>query len=572
MAQEDFSSFKGLREANVQFNQEIQEKNLKNSSSRFAAIKLKKAEVANGLFTQKALGQVQAGSDDLVPKSEDRLSLSVNSFVKDEMKISLEDTLQYAIDSNLEVQISESRKKIADLDFQIVKGNYIPKIGFNSFFENEITPIANLIDGGNNGSVDSKSWQLNSFLKGELPTGANYIFEFKNQKYRTNNVFQFVSPEYSSTFNFEIKQPLLRNLLIDETRKELKVKNLDRYITNYEFQQKLAEVLQKTESAYWDLLFRRKEVEINQKLIHLASEQIKRIERFVEVGKAPKVEIVSANAVKQKRIEDLAISEEKLFRKENDLKLLISPNQFSELWEKSLIPSNRLKQLTDSYLSLEDAILEALNKRPELKQILEEQKINRINRTFIVNDGLPQFDLGVQYSMTGLAGNPVNINNSLTAGQTINPRFIGNYGDNLDIALSNDFRMVRAGVTVSWPVAPYVVRKKVAKNRLERKILSDEINKLIQEIKLEVVNAFNSIKVDEQRINTGLSAVQDARIQLKAEEKRYSVGMSTTFLVLTRQSELADAELRLASAIADYNRHLAEYKYASGNNISKIKL
>jgi outer membrane protein TolC len=52
--------------------------------------------------------------------------------------------------------------------------------------------------------------------------------------------------------------------------------------------------------------------------------------------------------------------------------------------------------------------------------------------------------------------------------------------------------------------------------------------------------------------------------QLDGEIKKFKLGLTTNFLVLTRQNELSQARLRRVSAIADYNKAVSELEKAAG--------
>jgi HAE1 family hydrophobic/amphiphilic exporter-1 len=58
--------------------------------------------------------------------------------------------------------------------------------------------------------------------------------------------------------------------------------------------------------------------------------------------------------------------------------------------------------------------------------------------------------------------------------------------------------------------------------------------------------------------------VSAAEVQLKAEQDRYAVGATTNFFVLTRQSNLADAQLAEIAAETDYRNALVEFGRATG--------
>ncbi|MBC9890470.1 MAG: TolC family protein [Opitutae bacterium] len=55
-----------------------------------------------------------------------------------------------------------------------------------------------------------------------------------------------------------------------------------------------------------------------------------------------------------------------------------------------------------------------------------------------------------------------------------------------------------------------------------------------------------------------------AELSLEAEQKKLEAGTTSTFFVLRLQSDLASAELREISAVANYNRSVADFNRLRG--------
>jgi outer membrane protein TolC len=64
-----------------------------------------------------------------------------------------------------------------------------------------------------------------------------------------------------------------------------------------------------------------------------------------------------------------------------------------------------------------------------------------------------------------------------------------------------------------------------------------------------------------QAARAGLAA---AETQLRAEHDRFAVGATTNFFVLTRQNDLALAQLAETAALTDYRKALTELSRATG--------
>ena len=214
---------------------------------------------------------------------------------------------------------------------------------------------------------------------------------------------------------------------------------------------------------------------------------------------------------------------------------------------------------------MQAALALAFEKRPEFSQIENRFKAKQIERNYLINQGLPQMDLVGQYSMEGLAGSVRQNPRSTSFGNTtVLPRFTGDYSDDMQNVFSNDFRTARIGLNFSWPIAPGTTKKVLKKNDLEKHQIELEAENTKQLITAEVLNAFNAIKTSEQRIQASQASLKAAERQLEAENQKFKIGITTNFMVITRQNDLSAAKLRVVNAITDYNKSINSLRKAVG--------
>jgi HAE1 family hydrophobic/amphiphilic exporter-1 len=280
----------------------------------------------------------------------------------------------------------------------------------------------------------------------------------------------------------------------------------------------------------------------------------------VETGVNPRIDLVSSEAELEKRKEELIIAQDRVFRAENSLKALITKDTASPLWNSHIIPTEVL-DLNSYDLDFEGALAEAHKKRPEYQILQQQFAMQALDRRYYLNQGLPQVDLSTKYSMRGSAGTPVDKN--------ILPQFWGSYGQNINNMLSGSWATVRLGVDISWQIAPHITAKKLQKIKLQESQLQKDLDQLNQSVQIELLNAFNTLRTSASRIRSARASLANAERQLNAEEDRFKTGLSSNFLVLTRQNDLSEAKNRLILALTDYNKAVAELEKASGINIEK---
>jgi outer membrane protein TolC len=92
--------------------------------------------------------------------------------------------------------------------------------------------------------------------------------------------------------------------------------------------------------------------------------------------------------------------------------------------------------------------------------------------------------------------------------------------------------------------------------------------RLLQNIQLDVRNAVQAVEIAKLRIEAARAASEYARQQLEGEQKRFAAGLSTTFFVLQRQTDLTQTRGSELRALADYNKAVATLQSAMGTTLT----
>jgi outer membrane protein TolC len=138
------------------------------------------------------------------------------------------------------------------------------------------------------------------------------------------------------------------------------------------------------------------------------------------------------------------------------------------------------------------------------------------------------------------------------------------WNDVADSMASGDYYNYAAGVKIQFPFG-----NRFAKSQYSRaKIESARAATLLKDVENNVINdvrgAVRQIDTDIKRIEAARATMRLADERLKAEQKKYAVGLSTTHDLLEFQDELAKAESRYAFAKAAYEQNLADLAKVKG--------
>jgi outer membrane protein len=181
------------------------------------------------------------------------------------------------------------------------------------------------------------------------------------------------------------------------------------------------------------------------------------------------------------------------------------------------------------------------------------------------SDLKPRLDLVAAYERRGFAGRR-NPNATGLGGQpvVVPPPLEGTWGRSYGTIADDEFPDASVGVAFSIPIGNRTARANlsIAKSALSQATLA--ISAEEQEVQAEVRNAVFGLETARQRIEAARTARVAAETQLFAEQERFAVGLSTNFLVLTRQNELTNARVTETSALTDYRKAATEFARATG--------
>jgi outer membrane protein TolC len=161
---------------------------------------------------------------------------------------------------------------------------------------------------------------------------------------------------------------------------------------------------------------------------------------------------------------------------------------------------------------------------------------------------LPSVTLDANYSLNGAGTHSANSFNKVKSG---------------------DFASWDAGLSVSYPWD----------KRADQASYQSTVNALKQEelrvrdlrltIVKEVRSAVRVIQTSIKRVEVAKIAYDLQKKNLEAEEKKYSLGLSTSFEVLSFQEDLASAAVSRISAVVDYHRSVVRLWNTIGITLQK---
>ncbi|CAN5329147.1 hypothetical protein BH10ACI1_BH10ACI1_03260 [soil metagenome] len=506
------------------------------------------------------------------------------------LPLSLNDAIKKALENNNDIEVSRTDVRYQETQLRSLEGFYDPVISVSPTYTRNNTT----------GSKPTNDFRVSSnFSKFIKKGGGNYQVFFNNN--RTENNFaqsqlssgttsSTGSALYTSSFGFNYTQPIFRDFRIDNTRRQIKIQRKRLQQSDADFRRQTINTIAQVQRAYWDLVFALRDQQNKADNLNLAKENLRQVEARIAAGAAAPLARAEVNTEVANRESDLLIAAQQVSIAENTLKTLLLRDPNSDEWNVAYVPTDK-PVYNDEPVNLDDAMKDAIDNRPELKRLKLAREINQIDLQYYRNQIKPQIDLNSTFSLNGLSqsrgtsagsiaqftGNDEilrqKLNLLLPANQQIpnplipfsgTPSFlIGGFGRTFANLFRSDSPNFTIGVTISFPLKNKTAKANLAGAQILQEQISAQTRSQEQLIVSEVRNAVQALETARQRVLSARKARENAQIQLEGEQKLYSVGRSTTFLLFQRENTLANARNAEIRAETDFNKAISDLQRAT---------
>jgi outer membrane protein TolC len=509
-------------------------------------------------------------------------------------QITLQEVVQRVLSNDKDLAISRILREEAGYNVKGAKGVYDPRIGGTASRTRTITPVTSLLGGSSSGKVTTENLVADPTLNGLFPAlGGSYRLDFSSARQTSDSTFLTVNPQFPTSVNLALTQPLVRGLFYDDNRHRIGVAKKNVQITDEQFRQRVNEIVTQAVQAYWELDYAYRNLQVQLEAVGLAQQQDASNRRQLAQGLLAPVDVVQTQTQIATFQQTVFLAQQTVTAAENNLKYLMLPDRADLMWGMALIPEERPNP-SAALPTLDDATKYALTGRPELAQSDIALQINELDKRLSREQVKPQIDAIASFSVVGLAGNIIPAApNPLTAsflpiitgidtlnglaglppvvfssgGSTVPPNLVGGYGQSLSALSSGQFTTAQVGLQISIPIRNRTAEAQVAVSEAEGRRLKLQRQQLQMLVEQDVRNSLQTAASTGARLDAAIRARQDAEEQYASEQRQFQAGTSTVFLVLQRQTELIAARTREVRARADLGESLAALDRATSKTI-----
>ncbi len=478
------------------------------------------------------------------------------------LELSLQDCILKAVKNNLTLKAELLTPEISDWNVRIASEKFFPSLSVNYNEQNTRTASYSFLEASD--VVVTKQNDYTLQLTQNIPTGGSFSVSLYNYVNDSNRSFQTINPRFGSTLRMSFNQPLLKDFGLKFGRREIIIASYNKEITEENFQKTLEDIIFNVEVAYWNLVYSRENLKVRQQSLKLARELLEKNKAEIEAGTLPPIELLAAESEVSTREADIIEAEALVKSYEDQLKTVI--NLLAEIGNAKniqIIPIDS-PSLEKREISYEEALNIALQKRPDLHALRVDIKNKEFNLSYSKNQLLPDLRFQFSYWSPGISGDQlIYLNNNPLTG-TIIGKIPGKKSDALKDALNSKFKNWAMGLTLTLPISNVITRANYAQAWLSLEQARLRIKAQEQQIDLEISNAVRAVETNYQRAKAYRAARELAEKKLEAELEKFKVGMSTNYLVLQYQRDLANAQTMELKALIDYNISLANLDRVMG--------
>ena len=461
------------------------------------------------------------------------------------------------------------------------------------------TPINNPFTSGN-GSTEftallTHSTQFNNSYSQTFETGTNFSVAWNNNRSSSTAGANLLNPAVTSQLSVSFTQPLLNGFGIAMGTRNIRIAKNNRKIADWAFTAQAITTITNTITAYWELVYARENVKVNQQAVTVAQKLYEDNKKQLEIGSLAPLDVTRSESEVATDTQNLIFAQTAQLQDEQNLKNFISKDPLAaNIINVDIIPTDLPKQpATVEAASFEDALKEAFAKRPEL----QEEALNLLNAEIDVkanrNALLPTLSLGGFYESQGLAGNsailgapktissgvpivdaagnPIVIGTTPIFESTTTAPVTGTMQQGLGTAQSqifhNQFPEYAGQLTLTLPLRNRAAQAEYARALLSQRQLQTTERQLRNAALLDVRNSFIALTQDRAQVAAAVKARELQQQTFDAEEKKYQLGASTVYTVIQTQRDLTLAQGNEIRALANLEEAKAGYERAVGRTL-----
>lgn len=475
------------------------------------------------------------------------------------LTLTLDDAVIRTLTNNYGVAIQVLNPELAARSLSMAKEKFLPTLGFGFGKEHRLSASYSWLEASESTTTNISDYDAQ--VSQLIPTGGTITASIAGYKNFTTSKFQTVNPRFGNTLRFDFRQPLLRDFGLKMTRRDIIISQNSLEMSENDLEATLAETIYSIEEAYWNLVYSLENLKVRQQSLQLARDLLAKNQRAVEVGTLAPIDILTAQAEVASREAEILSAEAAVKNNEDRLRTIINLPEAEVKLALPIKPVDK-PRFEEKEISLDEALLTAMQNRPELKSLKVELRNQDLNLSYAKNQLLPSLDLTASYWSPGMSGDRIVYADPLSG--NIIEVIPGGASGAIQDALGFKYKNWSVSLTLDVPLSSVFSKARYAQAKLNLEQAMLRLKNQEQLIFLEIRNTVRAVQTNYKIVQSYRAARELAEKKLQAEEEKLRVGLTTNYFVLQYQRDLSNAQIAELKAIVDYTLSLANLEKAMG--------
>ncbi len=483
-------------------------------------------------------------------------------------ELTLKDAIDYALKNNLGLQVQRTQTQAARLNLRFTRAQqYLPGLYVNSAYSKSSRPSTYIYNGVPVVERETLTWV--AAINQQNPLGGRFQISLYNQRQETNVKIAAFNPVLITAGSASYVQPLLRNFGFLAANYQIRVAANNHRISQFQLEEAIVDLVYEVESAYWELVYAHQSLEAAQMALKRAKDLLSQNEIKVKVGTAAPIEILSSKATVARDESAVIQAEQAIQTREEALKRIL--NMSKEPF--SIIPKDKA-QVTNISMDFDSALEEAIENRADMKRTRINLESNNLSVKYQRNQALPNLQLNAGLTSYGVGGNIwfFPIRNPLDPNFQRIPVAEMTYMDTIKDIFKLKYYLFDVSLSLQIPIPTTAERARLSQAKIQRESAWFELKDLENTIYSEVNDVIRQLENNKKLVEADKIALELEGENLKAEEKKLSVGLSTNFQVLQYQEQYAAAQTQLLRSILNYVLTLARVDQVLNRTLKKYNI
>ena len=479
-----------------------------------------------------------------------------NYVVDGKLRLSLQDAVLLTLENNSLVRIQQTQVDFAKFSLLGTHSPFDPVVTASYNVNNSSSPPFTTLQGTGDNTISKSITKTGQFNYSQtFETGTNVQAGMNTNRNYINNSFDIFNPYINSSLNLQFTQPLLRNGWLFANRAPIVIARRNLQQSRANFAAQVSNSILQAVGQYWSVVEAHGELDVAKQSLDAAETSYKRDKRALELGALPPLDIYRSESQVASRRVQVIQAEYALKQAEDSFRMTIGTDQdpYYQALDLNLTepaePSGDLRTI-DSAAALQEALI----KRPEFSAVKAALANDDTRVRLAHNHLLPELDLTGLYASNGLGGTLLDTTtNTQSTTSSLNQLFGFNYPT------------YGAQISLTLPIRNRAAQAEMGTALVSRRNDLYGERQIREQVMLDVSNAVHQLEQSKLSIAAGKEAVDLAKKNTAAEQRKYELGNGTIFLVLEAQTELAAAQQSLLQAEVGYQLAVASVDHATGD-------